>query len=169
MNTRRPVALLILLVVGAGVATYCWKQGEPRRNSIQTLRQFDRVLSFGGGAPLLDLILQPTALQGRTLAEQSEFLVKALRDEISVEGLAVLQRDGDYGSLTNIFPAEAKTWSNQAGVNAEDCVALKLERNGLRAEVVLVRIADSNNQIANLRIVRCNNVKQLAASNFNHG
>ena len=162
MKVWRPVGPIILLVLAAGLAVVYWKQGEPRRNSIQTLRQFNGALASGDTPQLLALVSQPAALQGRTLAEQSEFLVKALRDEISVEGLAVLQRDGDYGSLTNIFPAEAKTWSNQAGVNADDCVALKLERNGLRAEVVLVRITDASNPSAKFRIVRCNNVKQMA-------
>lgn len=71
-------------------------------------------------------------------------------------GLAVLQREGEFGTLSDLFPAEASTWAEQAGVKPEDCVAFKLDNNGSRSEVVLVR----NNE--NFHIVRCNNVKQLA-------
>jgi hypothetical protein len=39
------------------------------------------------------------AVSGKTAAEQTEFLCKALADEISPEGLAVLKRDGQFGSL----------------------------------------------------------------------
>ncbi|MSU57234.1 MAG: hypothetical protein EXS35_03465 [Pedosphaera sp.] len=163
MKVGRIIALLAVLVLVGGALRYFWRQAEPRRNSFHTLQQFNHALASGDTPQLLALVSQPAALQGRTSAEQSEFLVKALRDEISVEGLAVLQRDGAFGSLTNIFPAEAKTWSNQAGVKPEDCVAFKLERNGIRAEVVLVQNPDRGTQNAELRIVRCNNVKQLAA------
>jgi hypothetical protein len=91
-------------------------------------------------------------------AEQTEFLTKALRDEISPEGLAVLRREGKFGALTDLFPQEAKTWAAQAGVKPEDCVAFRMERDNIRAEVVLVREGEV------YRVVRCNNVKQLAAA-----
>jgi len=79
----------------------------------------------------------------------------------------VLKRDGAFGPLANLFPAEAETWAKQAGVKPEDCVAFKLERNGLRAEVVLVRTPDSPlvprpSSLPGYRILRCNNIKQLA-------
>lgn len=114
-------------------------------------------------ADLRDVLVLPFALQGRTDAEQTEFLRKALADEISPAGLAVLKRDGQFGPLTNIFPAEAATWTQQAGVNVGDCVAFKLERNGVRAEVVLVGEGSRGDAKTTFRIVRCNNVKQLAA------
>ena len=155
------VLLAALLMIG-GFFWHLWKQGESRRTSLQTLQQLNSALVTANSAQLLELISLPTALAGRTAAEQSEFLVKALRDEVSADGLAVLQHDGAFGPLTNLFPTEARTWSSQAGVPAEACVAFKLERNGLRAEVVLVRIGESGDQNPNLRVLRCNNVKQLA-------
>ena len=157
------VGLFILLLFLAGVAVYCRKQGQPRRNGIETLRQLNSALASRDSSQLFELISLPTSLAGRTVAEQSEFLVKALRDEVSDKGLSVLQREGAFGPLTNIFPAEAGAWSRQAGVNAEDCVAFKLEKNGQRAEVVLARNSQAEIQNSGLRVVRCNNVKQLAA------
>lgn len=79
------------------------------------------------------------AWASRTRAEQIEFISKALRDELSREGLVVLKKEGRFGSLNELFPAEADVWAVQAGVKPEDCVAFRMERNGLRAEVVLVR------------------------------
>ena len=65
-----------------------------------------------------------------------------------------------------MFPAEAEGWARQAGVNPDDCVAFKLDRNGLRAEVVLLKPSTLGSQSStpepSHRIVRVNNVKQMA-------
>lgn len=162
MKVGRIIGLLILLLCVGGVSWHFWKKAEPRRDSLQALRQFNDALASGNAAKILELVSLPSALIGRTAAEQSEFLSKALRDEISTEGLGVLQREGQYGSLTNIFPAEAAAWAKTANVPVQDCVAFKLERNGLRAEVVLAYNSPLHTPQSKLRIVRCNNVKQLA-------
>ena len=108
----------------------------------------------------------PGSVRSKTKAEQLDFIRKSLQDEISLEGFDVLRKRAIYGSLKQIFPNEAKAWSEQAGVKPEDCVAFKLERNGQRAEVVLAKtssIEHPESSIAPMyRIVRCNNVKQLA-------
>jgi hypothetical protein len=130
--------------------------GEPRRFAIQTLGQLDTALRTGNSPDLLKLICTPAAIQGRTAPEQAQFLTKTLADEISPEGLTVLQREGSFGPLTNLFSAEAGKWAKQAGAKPEDCVAFKMERAGIRAEVVLLRAGQT------FRIVRCNNVKQMA-------
>jgi hypothetical protein len=106
------------------------------------------------------------ALQSRTPSEQLEFITKALSDEVSLEGLAVLKKEGRFGALKEVFPVEADGWVAQAGVKLEDYVAFRLERNGLRTEVVLACTSDSppathHSPRHTYRIVRCNNVKQL--------
>ena len=151
-----------MLLIVAVVFWLRWKEGEPRRLAIQTLSELDTAVHTGNSPDLLKIICTPVAVQGRTAAEQAEFLSKALADEISAEGLAVLQREGAFGPLTNIFPAEAGKWAKQAGVTPEDCVAFKLERSGLRAEVVLARDSALGGPHSVFRIVRCNNVKQMA-------
>jgi hypothetical protein len=162
--------VVALLVLASGFLWLKWKHDEPRRNCLQTLSQLDTALRTGNSPDLLKLICTPAAIQGRTAPEQAEFLTKALADEISPEGLVVLQREGQFGVLRNLFPAEAEGWAKQAGVKSEDCVAFKLERNGLRAEVVLTAEQDGRGQASedrsqperHYRIVRLNNVKQLA-------
>lgn len=156
VKAARILGVLALVLVVAVVVWLRWKGAEPRRLAIRTLGQLDAALHTGNSPDLLKLICTPAAIQDRTTPEQAEFLTKALSDEISPEGLAVLQRDGAFGSLTNIFPAEAEKWARQAGAKAEDCVAFKMERAGIRAEVVLLREGQA------FRIVRCNNVKQIA-------
>ena len=174
---RWPTVLgLLCVVLLAGFYWWQWKQDEPRRRSLACLAELDTALHSSDPSTLLDLIALPSALQGRTRPEQTEFLTKALRDEVSAEGLAVLKREGTFGPLTNIFPAEAEAWAKQAGVKPEDCVAFKMEKNGLRAEVVLAsgQKAGANSQKSSvishqssvLRVVRLNNVKQLADTNF---
>lgn len=159
MRAWRIFGVIGLFLIVAVVVWLRWKGAEPRRFALQALGQLDRALHTGNSPDLLTLICTPAAIQGRTAAEQSQFLTKALADEISPEGLAVLQREGAFGPLTNIFPAEAEMWTKQASVKPEDCVAFKMERAGIRAEVVLLREGQT------FRIVRCNNVKQMAGGN----
>jgi len=145
-----------------------WQRDTPRRNSFRAVQTFATALNSGDADALLQTVVLPAAVAGRTPAEQTEFLTKALRDEISPEGLAVLRREGQFGSLQELFPQEATAWATQAGVKLEDCVAFKLERNGLRAEVMLVKLSSIEHPESSIapgyRIVRCNNVKQMAAA-----
>lgn len=167
MSTKLKSLLAFLIAACIATASYWWVHNEPRRDSLASLTRLDTALhSATDRAGLLDLLIIPAALQRRTAPEQAEFIAKALKDEISPEGLAALQRHGDFGPLKKIFPAEAEGWARQAGVYPEECVAFKLERNGLRAEVVLVLIptygAQPSTRENSYRIVRVNNVKQMA-------
>jgi hypothetical protein len=166
LKYKAGLVLGALLIIAIGI--YGWRQGAPRRESLATLARLDNALHSGNSTELLDLIALPAAVQGRTASEQSEFLVKALNDEISPEGLAVLRKQADYGPLRKLFPAEAEAWAKQAGVDPDECVAFKLERPGLRAEVVLVPYVPqvTGHSSPTFRIVRLNNVKQMADSNL---
>jgi hypothetical protein len=162
MKTRLILGFSGLLLLLGGLFWHFRHADETRRQALQSLSTLADSLQANDSARLLQTVVMPAALQDRTVAEQTEFLTKALRDEISAEGLAVLQRDGEFGSLTNLFPTEGSVWASQAGVRPEDCVAFKLERNGLRTEVVLARQSTLNTQPpvrgAQFRVIRCNNV-----------
>ncbi len=82
-------------------------------------------------------------MRDRTDAEKVQFLQKALSDEISEPGLLALRRHGRFSPLDEIFPREGTNWAAQAGVNSTDCLAFRMEREGIRAEVVLVRVGES--------------------------
>jgi hypothetical protein len=170
VKTRLLAWTLPLLVVLAALTAYWWVQDAPRRQSLASLTRLNAALHSADRTGLLGLVVIPAAVQTRTAPEQSEFLVKALNHEISPEGLAVLRRDGAYGPLKEVFPTEAEGWASQAGVSVEDCVAFRMERHGLRAEVVLVKPSTLNAQPStseqSYRIVRLNNVKQMDDANF---
>lgn len=167
-KVRTGVVLLVVALLGA--AGYWWVHDAPRRASLASLTRLDAALHSGSRGELLDLVIIPATVRGRSAPEQSEFLTKVLNNEISPEGLAVLRQRGDYGPLKKLFPAEAETWCTQAGVHPDDCVAFKLERKGLRAEVVLLKPSNFESEAthgkAPYRIVRVNNVKQLADLNI---
>ena len=139
-----------------------WQHGQPRREAVLAVSKLADNLANHQGSDLLDTVLIPAAVRSQTPAEQQEFLTKALADEISPAGVLALKRHGEFGDLKSVFPKEAAAWCRQAGVNADDCVAFKMEHDGIRAEVVLLREGET------YRVVRCNNVKQMAM-NFNHG
>lgn len=162
MRSKQKVGVALLAIVLLGAAAYWWMHDAPRRQALASLSRLDAALHAGSRTELLDLLILPATVRGRSAAEQSEFLAKALNDEVSAEGLAVLRKEGAYGRLKEVFPAEAEAWATQANVNAADCVAFKLERHGLRAEVVVLKPSSPD---ALYRIVRVNNVKQLAEAN----
>jgi hypothetical protein len=151
------ITFLLILCFAAGALLW-WRHDAPRREALAAVTSLNDALHGTDPDALLNAVVLPAAIQGRTSAEQVEFLVKALRDEISPEGVAALRRRGTYGPLPTIFPGEADRWASLAGAKPQDCVAFKMERNGVRAEVVLIHEAQG------FRIVRCNNVKQMAAS-----
>lgn len=159
-TTWTAIAVVTAALVGLG---WCaWRAGALRREAVVSLGALGAALR--GSAPseqLLRLVVLPQAIRDRTLSEQAEFIRKALRDEVSVEGLAVLKRKAQFGPLKQLFPQQAETWATQAGVRVDDCVALRLARNGQLAEVVLVRDSGSEG-LPTLRIVRVNNVRPLA-------
>ncbi len=149
--TLAGAALILLLCLFFRPAT-------AREQSMESLRTLHAALANADAKALLDRLVLPPPLRGRTVAEQEQFVRKALADELSPEGLAALQRKGQFGPLKEIFPQEGPRWAEQAGVPAEECVAFRLERDGLVAEVVLHRKDGLH------KILRCNNVKQMADS-----
>jgi hypothetical protein len=164
VHVKKLICLACLLVVFA-LALFLWLQwrsDEPRRQSLHTLAQFSRALDSGRHENLLPMVVIPPGLKNSTVPEQHQFLFKALRDEISVEGLQALKRNAHFGPLTAVFPIEAVEWAKQAGVSADQCMAFKLERDGGRAEVVLLRQdGGGKHDPPTFKIIRCNNVTDL--------
>jgi hypothetical protein len=158
VKARGTIALIILLAFIACLLMLNRRHDGPRRHSLQVVQNLGAAIDTNPPA-ILDEVVLPQSLASHTPAEQTEFLKKALRDEISADGIAALNRKASFGLLRELFPQEAVAWTKQAGVNPDHCVAFKMERAGIRAEVVLVQEGNS------YRILRCNNVKQMAARN----
>lgn len=135
-----------------------WKRDEPRRHALASLNDLRASLEANSSS-ILENVLLPQAVVGRTQSEQIQFLSKAMRDEISADGISALAHRAAFGPLSTIFPEEATRWAHQAGVTATNCLAFRMERNGVRAEVVIYR------EGTNYRVLRCNNVKQMAEGN----
>ena len=102
------------------------------------------------------MVAMPAVYRQRTIQEQDDFIRKALKDEISEDGLRTLVEIGDYGQLREMFPAQAEAWTKPHGINPGECVAFRASRGNLHVELVL-HVTQSG-----YRIVRCNNVRQLA-------
>ena len=150
-----------LLVVAALVLTlicllgYSWKKNEPKRRCVEALQAFRVALDSPDSEYLLRLIAAPQAVQGKMPREQAEFIRKALKSEISEDGLRLVAKRGSFGSLNQIFPDEGLAWAKQAGVNPDNCVAFRFNGKSTRTEVVFEVEGHA------YRIVRCNNVNNL--------
>ena len=151
------IALTVVSVLGlAWLALDRHRRDAPRRSALGTLGALQTALTASDPASVLKDIQAPAAVTVKSPAEQGRWITEVLRDEVSAEGLAALARQGRFGPVAELFPDEARRWADGAGVRVEECVAFRMERDGLRAEVVL------HQSPAGLRVIRCNNVKQMA-------
>ena len=149
-------AATLSILVGIAFLVVRYQASAPRRNALALLANVERTLISVDPSQSLPLFHLPSAAAEKAPAEQARWLSEILRDEISPEGLAELQRHGRFGPLAEIFPEEAKRWAESAHLPVESCVAFRMERDGIRAEVVLHQTP------AGFRVVRYNNVKQMA-------
>ena len=152
MNPR----LWLIAILLSAAAFWIWRSGESRRTALVAVNHLADGLASPQKDGLLNTVLVPRSLASLTPQEQTEFLVKALADEISPEGVQALKQHAEFGPVKSVFPNDYSKWCNQAGANPDDCVAFKMERAGISAEVVLLREGET------YRVVRCNNVKQMA-------
>ncbi len=150
-------AALLSLVVGIAFLVVRHQRGAPRRSAFAVLGNIERALISADPSQSLPLFHIPSAAAEKAPAEQARWLAEILRDEISPEGLAELQCHARFGPLTEVFPDEAKRWAESAHLPVESCVAFRMERDGIRAEVVLQQTPRG------FLVVRCNNVKHMAA------
>lgn len=98
----------------------------------------------------------PSKFRGEARVAVERQMWEFLHDEISEGGLSILQKDGRFGPLREVFPEEANRWAEFFAVDPAHCLAFRLERAGIRAELVLYSTEEG------LRILRCNNIKALA-------
>jgi hypothetical protein len=151
--------VIVLIAIGAIWGWFAWKGHQaqaPKRQAMSFAQSFESSLTSGDLSTVRDLTILPPVYQSRTKQEQEDFLGKALRDEISEEGLLVLQREGEFGPLLDIFPEKATAWTSPLGINPEQCVAFRLESGPLTSELVL-RKTDEGYQV-----IRCNNIEESA-------
>ena len=158
VKKKATLALCAIVIVLAVCIWIRWKHDEPRRKSLETLRAFQFALESQQVEVVLERLVLPQALKLRTPPEQFEFLSKVMHEEISTDGLNALRSKAQFGPLLELFPLEAAVWASQAGVRPQDCVAFKATQSGIDTEVVL-HVHEKA-----CRIVRCNNVKQLAVA-----
>jgi hypothetical protein len=147
------IATCVLTMIG--LWAYQWRKSEPKRHCLAALRQFETILNLADSSLLLKEVAVPQAVQGKTPQEQAEFIRKALKSEISENGLRLIARLGSFGPLNQIFPVEGAAWAKQAGVDSENCLAFRRDGKPFRTEIVLEA------QGQTYRVVRCNNVNSL--------
>ena len=153
--------LIGLIALGMIAAAASWRIGCLRHRSqeewkaLETASALVGAIVAGGSTQVVSMVALPAGLASGTEQQQFDFILRALRDEVSIDGMAVMRREARFGRLADIFPEDAQAWSSNAGVRVEDCVAFRLEKNGLRSEIVI-----ATNPAR--RVVRINDVRQMA-------
>ena len=150
------VAIVLVAVVSGFFALSRYRGDAPRREALSVMAEVERAIASSHAEKTLPLLALPSSAAAKSPEEKTRWIADVLRDEVSAEGLAEIRRHARFGPLAEVFPAEAQRWADTAGVPVEDCVAFRMERDNIRAEVVL------HKSPSGFRIVRCNNVKQMA-------
>ena len=105
---------------------------------------------------ILDLVAVPPSIVAQSKTDQSVAIRDFLKDEFSPDGLEALRKGAVFGPLVDVFPEDGKRWAESVGIPTAECVAFRMDRNKIRAEVVLYQTPTG------YRILRLNNVKQMA-------
>lgn len=144
--------------MAAGIGLYFWSSFNfaTRETSLLVARQLSECIESGDLGRAKSLLKLPVSMGGKTSEEQERLMSDVLKAEVSQNGLLAINRHGRFGLLREVFPDEAEAWAKAFSVNADDCVAFSMQRNGLRAELVLW------NNNGEFRVLRCNNVRQMA-------
>lgn len=159
---RKPLWFLVGFLFATGIALLAWdhRKNAPRRNALSTATALNNALTSKEPIKTLDIVTLPPTAKLSAPEEQGRWVAALLSDEINAAGIEEMRRHARFGPLVELFPEEADRWSKGAGVPQESCVALRMDRAGTRAEIVFHDTPEG------LRILRCNNVKQMASTSF---
>jgi hypothetical protein len=146
----------VLVVCGAFFALSRYRSDEPRRDALAVISEIERALTSSEVSKTMPLLELSPSAAARSPQDQTQWIADVLRDEVSAAGLVELRRHARFGPLAEVFPEEGKRWAEAAHLTVERCVAFRMERDGIRAEVVLHQTSTG------FRVLRCNNVKQMA-------
>lgn len=141
----------------AFAAIYFQHAWAPRRRALQSLQRLQTAVFSNDGGAILSAVRLPEHISRLKAPEQAEWAETLLRAELSPRGLIEMQKHARFGRLLDLFPDEGSRWATAAGAPADRCLAFRMERAGIRAEVVLEPTS------ADYRIIRCNNVAAMAA------
>ena len=156
---RHAARIAIPIVLIAAIAAVLWWRASVRNDrarAAEPARSLAAALASGDRAAIRQLVVTPDFLAAKSPDERDQLLLDLLASEISPGGLTILQESGQFGPLSEVFPAEADSWARAFSVSPDECVAFRMENGDNPAELVLHRGANG------YRVLRCNNVRQLA-------
>ena len=121
--------------------------------ALVTLSELEEVVREGASQRLMQLVVLPAVMNDRSETEKTRLMLEILGGEVTPEGIESLRENGECGTLQDVFPEEARKWTDPVRVDPALCVAFRLDGPEFRSEVVLV------NQEDRMRVLRCNDVR----------
>jgi len=156
------VIVAFAIILAMGVIYFVFKPcnlpkiNRVRKDADKILYNLSHQIAESDQEMILKSVLVPKSMESRTPQEQGNLLIRNLKGEVSYEGIQLLLAKGKFGPLIEIFPQKGPKWARTAGVDSEQCVAYRLDKDNATAEVVFVKENDQ------YKIVRCNDVKRVA-------
>lgn len=119
-SSKKPFYLLILVLVVFG----CQSSNQPTKEQlISDLKSVYELLSKGDNLAAVEHFKGPDGMSKERLASDLKGLLD--KRELSMNGIEILEKEGKFGKLNEIFPDKAKRWMERNGVSSpENCYAL---------------------------------------------
>lgn len=147
----------LVVIVTAVFGNRILRDRTERARAISTAYQLNEAVRHQEGDGGNELLIAPPVFAERSHPEMILLMRDLLNSEISAEGLDILAEEGEFGPLKDLFPDQASAWLLPYGLSPDDCVAFKIQRGPLTAELVLHRQPDGG-----FKVLRANDIRQLA-------
>ncbi len=134
MSYRGVVWVVTLMVAGAlaacggdatdegGAGGGQAKAEVTKAQMIKDLRGMFGNLEAGALDELVGYFVMPP---GMSPEDAKEPLSKSIKRELEIEGIDVMEAEGKFGKLLELFPERGAGWAKRMGVEPEACYALK--------------------------------------------
>lgn len=144
MNTAKKIflaSILALFIVGCQSSS-----GPTKEQLIKDLKSVYELLSNGEHMAALEHFKGPDDIPKERLAKDLKGLIK--KREISEKGIEILDKNGKFGKLNEIFPDRSKRWMERNEITTpDDCYGLGYKNAEVAAywtgsKFLLIRLDD---------------------------
>jgi hypothetical protein len=155
--------VLILATIGLAVAAFfalherILHLQSSRMRAASAAYQLSEAIHRQDGKNTRGFMVAPPVFADHSQVEKGLLTLELLNNEVSAEGLDILANEGEFGPLNTLFPDQASAWLQPYGLSSDACVAFRLKRGQLTAELVLHRQPNGS-----YKVIRANDIRQLA-------
>jgi len=143
-NTSKKIFSILLLAV---FAFGCQGSSEPSKDQlISDLKSIHESISSGDHAAAAEHFKAPEGMSKEKMAKQMPGMLK--KNELSMQGIEILDKEGKFGKLSEVFPERGESWMKRNKITTpDDCYGLGFKNAEVAAfwdgsKFLLIRLDD---------------------------